>query len=36
MEVFQLVAIYTGVPRANHAIKLAKQTFAEMEADSHE
>lgn len=32
-EVFQHVAIYAGVPRANHALKLAKQTFAEMEAD---
>ncbi len=31
MEVFQHVAIYAGVPRANHAIKLAKATFAEME-----
>lgn len=31
MEVFQHVAIYAGVPRANHAIKLAKQTYAEME-----
>ena len=30
-EVFQHVAIYAGVPRANHALKLAKQTFAEME-----
>ena len=30
MEVFQHVAIYCGVPKANHAIKLAKQTFAEM------
>ncbi|QPH53643.1 4-carboxymuconolactone decarboxylase [Pontivivens ytuae] len=29
-EVFQHVAIYAGVPRANHAIKLAKQTLAEM------
>ncbi|WP_306766928.1 4-carboxymuconolactone decarboxylase, partial [Halomonas marinisediminis] len=27
MEVFQHVAIYAGVPRANHAIKLAKATF---------
>lgn len=26
------VAIYAGVPKANHAIKLAKQTYAEMEA----
>ncbi|SFK75448.1 4-carboxymuconolactone decarboxylase [Shimia haliotis] len=30
MEVFQHVAVYCGVPRANHAIKLAKQTFEEM------
>lgn len=32
-EAFQHVAIYAGVPRANHALKLAKQTFAEMEAN---
>ena len=32
IEVFQHVAIYAGVPRANHAIKLAKQAFAEMDA----
>ena len=32
MEAFQHVAIYAGVPRANHALKLAKQTYAEMEA----
>ena len=25
------VAIYAGVPAANHAIKIVKQTFAEME-----
>ncbi|WP_299863873.1 4-carboxymuconolactone decarboxylase [uncultured Roseobacter sp.] len=31
IEAFQHVAIYAGVPRANHALKLAKQTFAEME-----
>jgi 4-carboxymuconolactone decarboxylase len=31
LEAFQHVAIYAGVPRANHAIKLAKQTYAEME-----
>jgi 4-carboxymuconolactone decarboxylase len=31
MEAFQHVAIYAGVPRANHAIKLAKATYAEME-----
>ena len=29
MEAFQHVAIYAGVPRANHAIKLAKQVWAE-------
>ena len=29
MEAFQHVAIYAGVPKANHAIKLAKQVFAE-------
>ena len=34
MEAFQHVAIYAGVPRANHAIKLAKKTYAEMEAAS--
>jgi 4-carboxymuconolactone decarboxylase len=32
MEAFQHVAIYAGVPRANHAIKIAKAVFAEMEA----
>ena len=31
MEAFQHVAIYAGVPKANHALKLAKQTYAEME-----
>ena len=31
MEAFQHVAIYAGVPKANHAIKLAKATFAELE-----
>jgi len=33
MEAFQHVAIYAGVPRANHAIKIAKEVFAEMEQD---
>lgn len=33
-EAFQHVAIYAGVPRANRALKLAKQTYAEMEADN--
>ncbi|WP_425101697.1 4-carboxymuconolactone decarboxylase [Tropicibacter sp. S64] len=32
MEAFQHVAIYAGVPKANHAIKLAKQTWAELDA----
>ncbi|MFN3955392.1 MAG: 4-carboxymuconolactone decarboxylase [Pararhodobacter sp.] len=34
MEAFQHVAIYAGVPRANHAIKLAKAVFAAMEEDA--
>ena len=34
IEVFQHVAIYAGVPRANHALKLAKATYAEMEAEA--
>jgi len=34
LEAFQHVAIYAGVPRANHALKLAKQTYAEMEQES--
>jgi 4-carboxymuconolactone decarboxylase len=33
MQAFLHVAVYAGVPRANHAIKLAEATFAEMEAD---
>ena len=32
MQAFLHVAVYAGVPKANHAIKLAKQTFDEMEA----
>ncbi|MDQ7775058.1 MAG: 4-carboxymuconolactone decarboxylase [Paracoccus aminovorans] len=31
LEAFQHVAIYAGVPRANHALKLAKQTYADMD-----
>ena len=31
VEAFQHVAIYAGVPRANHALKIAKATYAEME-----
>ncbi|MEM9349379.1 MAG: 4-carboxymuconolactone decarboxylase [Pseudomonadota bacterium] len=34
MQAFLHVAIYAGVPKANHAIKLAKATFAEMEAEA--
>jgi len=30
LQVFMHVAVYTGVPKANHAIKLAKATYAEM------
>ena len=33
MEVFQHVAIYAGVPRANSAIRIAKKIFAEMEGE---
>lgn len=33
MQAFLHVAIYAGVPKANHAIKLAKQTLVEMEQD---
>jgi 4-carboxymuconolactone decarboxylase len=32
LDVLLHVAIYAGVPRANHAIKIAKEVFAEMEA----
>ena len=32
-EAFLHVAIYAGVPAANHALKIAKQTYAEMEVD---
>lgn len=31
MQAFMHVAIYAGVPKANHAIKLAKDTYAEMD-----
>lgn len=33
LEVMLHVAIYAGVPRANHAIKIAKETFALMNAE---
>ncbi|KJZ22873.1 4-carboxymuconolactone decarboxylase [Tritonibacter mobilis] len=35
-EAFQHVAIYAGVPRANHALKLAKETYAAMEQEAGE
>lgn len=31
LQALMHVAVYGGVPKANHAIKLAKQTYAEME-----
>lgn len=34
VQAFLHVAVYAGVPKANHAIKLAKQTYAEMEAEA--
>ena len=33
LQAFMHVAVYAGVPKANHAIKLAKQTFAELGVD---
>ena len=36
LEAFQHVAIYAGVPRANRALKLAKQTYAEMDSEGGE
>ena len=33
MEALLHVAIYAGVPRANHAIRIAKDTFAAMKTD---
>lgn len=32
-EAFMHVAIYAGVPRANHAFKIAKETYEEMGID---
>lgn len=34
MQAFLHVAVYAGVPKANHAIKLAKATFAEMDEET--
>ena len=36
LETFQHVAIYAGVPRANQALKLAKDTYAEMEREGRD
>jgi 4-carboxymuconolactone decarboxylase len=33
MQAFLHVAVYAGVPKANHAIKLAKAIFAEMDRE---
>lgn len=33
LQSFMHVAVYAGVPKANHAIKLAKETYAEMGVD---
>lgn len=30
MQAFMHVAVYAGVPKANHAIKLAKETYKEL------
>jgi 4-carboxymuconolactone decarboxylase len=34
MQAFMHVAIYAGVPKANHAVKLAKDTYDEMDRDA--
>jgi len=36
MEAFQHVAVYAGVARANTALRLAKETYAEMELEARE
>lgn len=36
MEALLHVAIYAGVPRANHAIRIAKETFAAMAREAQE
>jgi len=33
MQAFLHMAVYAGVPKANHAIKLAKETFKELGVD---
>ena len=34
MQAFMHAAVYAGVPCANRAVKLAKQTFAEMDGEA--
>lgn len=34
MQAFMHAAVYAGVPCANQAVKLAKQTFSEMEGEA--
>ncbi len=34
IQTFLHVAIYAGVPKANHAIRLAKETYAEMDGNT--
>lgn len=34
IQAFMHVAVYAGVPKANHAIKLARKTYSEMENDA--
>jgi len=34
LEAFQHVALYAGVPRANQALKLARETYADMQAQA--
>lgn len=34
LDVLLHVAIYAGVPRANHAVKLAREIYAKMEAEA--
>jgi len=36
MEVMLHVAVYAGVPRANHAIKIVKQVFDEMDRENNQ
>ena len=36
MEALLHVAVYAGVPRANHAIRIAKDTFAAMSREAQE